>query len=84
MTAAVVGCVCLLLVILAMLWDRREERREWTRDRADLLQRIQAPELAVVEHQTREMPIGPQPLPYDDDNAFHATREEMADALRRT
>lgn len=79
---AAVGCVCLLLVILALLWDRREERHEWTRDRADLLQRIQAPELAVVEHQTREMPVSPAPLPYDDDMAFHKTREELAEMLR--
>lgn len=83
MIPATIGMMCLLLVIFCLLWDRREERREWARERADLLQRIQAPEAAVFEHQTREMPVSPAPLPFDDDTAFHATREEMAEALRR-
>jgi hypothetical protein len=84
------GGVVFLAVALAqaaliafMVWDRRSERREAAVERAMLLQRIQAPELAVVRHDFSELPQSPLPLPFDDDEAFHASREEMAAALER-
>lgn len=79
MTAAI---VILGVIVLALLWDRHCERREHAAQTADLLQRIQAPEVAVIQHQARELPPSPEPLPYDSDEAFHATREQMAEALR--
>lgn len=68
-------------VIAFMLRDRRAERREMAAERATLLQRIQAPEQAVMQHAFTELPPSPLPLPYDDDEAFHASREELAAAL---
>lgn len=68
-------------VIAFMLWDRRAERREMAAERATLLQRIQAPEQAVMQHAFTELPPSPMPLPYDDDEAFHASREDLAAAL---
>jgi hypothetical protein len=53
------------------------------RERGMLLQRIQAPEAAAIQHQMAELPSAPPHLPFDDDAAFHATREEMAEMLRR-
>lgn len=46
-----------------------------------LLQRIQAPEAAVVAHQIATAPPPPLELPWDDDEAFHKTREQLADEL---
>ena len=48
-----------------------DERSQWARERADLLQRIQAPEQAVVQH-ALAAPIPPSPatIPVDDDEAF--------------
>lgn len=76
--------VCCLLVGLVafLLIDRRVERREWTTERADLIQRIQAPQAAVVAHQIASLPDPVQSLPFEDDDAFHETREQMADRLR--
>ncbi len=70
-------------LIAFMVWDRRSERRETAAERAVLLQRIQAPELAVVRHDFGELPPSPMPLTFDDDEAFHASREEMAEALAK-
>ncbi len=82
------GGVELLAIALAqaaliafLVWDRRSERRELAAERATLLQRIQAPELAVVRHDFAELPPSPMPLVFDDDEAWHASREEMAAAL---
>jgi hypothetical protein len=40
---AVAVTVAFLLVIVGLIWDQRAERRAWERDRAVLLDRIQAP-----------------------------------------
>lgn len=55
-------------------------------ERADLLQRIQAPEIAVVSHVQHALPEDPPTLPYDDDEAFRKlqdgpSREDMVAAL---
>lgn len=52
-----------------------------TAERATLLQRIQAPEAAVIEHARAGLPPDPLPLPYDDDEAFHDSRDELAARL---
>lgn len=80
MTAAI---VILGVIVLALLWDRRCERREHGAQVADLLQRIQAPEVAAIQHQARDLPPSPVPLEFDNDADYHATREQMAEALRR-
>ena len=60
-----------------------DERSQWARERADLLQRIQAPEQAVVQH-ALAAPIPPSPatIPVDDDEAFwdaRLTKEQIAE-----
>lgn len=71
-----------LAALLYVLRDRRLERRENTVVREMLLQRIQAPEAAVRAHEIYELAgAAPAPLPFDDDEAFHASREDMAAAL---
>lgn len=71
-----------LSVMLWLLADRRVERRESMIERSELLQRIQAPDTAVYEHSAKvRQAHNPEPLPFDDDEAFHATREQLAAAL---
>lgn len=61
-----------------------EERERATRERAELLQRIQAPEIAVQTYATQAPAPPPvMPLALDDDDAWHASREELADLLAR-
>ena len=52
-----------------------QERSDWTRERAELLDRIQAPEL--VPQQRLTLDDGLHHVPFDDDAAFWAAREEM-------
>lgn len=74
-------------VFLALLAYRTEQQldRLLTRaadERAELLQRIQAPEQAVISHVQDHMRLpDPLPLPYDDDAAYHESREELAARL---
>lgn len=82
MTELTLVCVLLVGLVVLLVIDRRVERREWAVERGDLLQRIQAPEAAVIAHQVDRLPEPVQPLPFDDDESFHATREELADRLR--
>lgn len=70
-----VALVCLLALMVAYIWQRdktvESERREWTAERAQLLQRIQAPDVAVATHavgETRE-PVNGMPLFSDEDYA---------------
>lgn len=73
-----------LAVIVWLLLDRRTERREGGREREMLLQRIQAPEVAIQAHALQQ-PVPPSPLPLglEDDEAWNLSREEMAEALNR-
>ena len=43
-------CVALVALLAYREWGAARERREAAGERADLYQRIQAPETAVVEH----------------------------------
>lgn len=67
------------IVVLAALLAYREyvhaqERKDAIAERAELAQRIQAPTMAVLEHSEAERPAS---LPFDDDAAFNAVREEL-------
>lgn len=63
---------CIAIVALAAILIHREHQHKQQVD--DLLQRIQAPQLAVMEH--REIPEI-RPVPFDDDEAFWASRETL-------
>lgn len=70
-----------IAVLSYLLWraDRRMDvaLKEWALERGALLQRIQAPERAVIED------YEPDPrshgIPFDDDAAFHAVRDLMSE-----
>lgn len=71
-------------LIAWLFFDRRSERRDSSRERATLLQRIQAPEIAVQQHMLEaQSPASPLPLGIENDKLWHASREEMAEALAR-
>lgn len=61
-----------------------EERAEWVRERRELNQRIQAPEIAVQEAmlEDRKDRRRPQPIAADDDAAY-AERRKRREAERR-
>lgn len=73
-------------VIAALLVDKWFERRSRDverdaarRERADLLQRIQAPEAAVMQH--IEVPPGPLHVPLEDFEAYQEDLKEMGVAF---
>lgn len=71
-------------LVAFLLVDRRTERREHAAERQTLLQRIQAPEAAVQQHIIgTEPPPSPIPLGIENDKLWHASREDMAEALAR-
>jgi hypothetical protein len=80
MTVAAI-CFAQLAVIVLLLWDRRSERREHAHQVAELCQRIQAPELAILAHQQEDDTPLPQPPGFDDDGAYWRSRDELAEAL---
>jgi hypothetical protein len=71
----------LLLALIAScafnVWQderRAKERKEWTAERKELLNRIQVPQAApFMENETTEVPAY---VPFDDDDAFHDAVEE--------
>jgi hypothetical protein len=61
---------------LLMLADMQRQ------ERADLLQRIQAPEAAIIQHQVgRTTSIDPPAPSFDDDEAFWESKETLAARL---
>ena len=69
-------------VIAFLLWDRRIERREHAAMTAELCQRLQAPELAVMAHDLQGRDVAmPQPPGFDDDEAHWESKEALADRL---
>jgi hypothetical protein len=95
LSAGIAG-LCALLITLAfqLVHGEREhaaqerahmaaERRTWAVERADLLQRIQAPEQAVIQH-ALNAPVPPSPpsiLADDDEDHWEAqlTKEQLAE-----
>lgn|GEM_PF-6928891 len=49
--------------------------RDWGRERRELIQRIQAPEIAVQQFAERPKHAPVVPVPVDDDAAFAEARE---------
>ena len=74
MIAAIVAIVALTALLFYREYVHAQERKDAIAERAELAQRIQAPTMAVLEHSEAEAPTS---LPYDDDDAFWASREEM-------
>jgi hypothetical protein len=71
--------------IFILLADRFVAQRVWDRERAELIQRIQAPERAVVAHDRgpdEEPPRRFKPVSLDDDDAMaraHGEEVEVDD-----
>lgn len=68
-------CLALVGALVYAVRQAATDRKEWALERGALLQRIQAPERAVIEQ--AGVPER-EPLPYiplDDDAAFEALRE---------
>lgn len=99
MILSLVVIVLLLLTVAFLVWDRGREReaqakvladlslslfRESRAERADLEQRIQAPEAAVLQHEqdTRPVPEEGPWQPWDVDTSdSRMTKEELAEAV---
>lgn len=67
----------LAVLLVAKEWRMAKAEAEWKRERQALLQRIQAPEQAVVDHsvaQTDELTFH---VPFDDDEEAFLAREQM-------
>lgn len=78
--------ICLSLVALLAYQEHLQVilRASHAAQVESLLQRIQAPEAATYVHQLAAAPvINPPSLPFDDDDAFHKTRDEMVEDLAR-
>lgn len=67
--------VILALVIAALLVFLAWRERAWASERSDLLQRIQAPEIAVQQFAERPKREPVMAVPIDDDAAYAAARE---------
>ena len=84
-------CVIQCAVIAAALWLGARERRDHHRfvdalveaartERADLLQRIQAPDHAVIQHHNQQEPVQAPPAVNEfDDDDYWVSRDELAD-----
>jgi hypothetical protein len=69
--------VILGLVMLAREWKMAQEREAWAAERRELLQRIQAPERAVVDYTTVPDDKLTFHIPFDDDEEAFRARERM-------
>lgn len=73
-----VAIVALLVGFLAFReWRSMTTEREWARERAALLQRIQSPDQAVVDHSVAESKDLTLHVPFDDDEEAFLAREQM-------
>ena len=66
----IVAAFCFAL-LLFISW----QNREWSKERRELIQRIQAPEIAVTQFAERPKHPPVAPVPVDDDAAFAEARE---------
>jgi hypothetical protein len=74
--------ICGLLVALNawQQYDRRIERQEVRTERADLLQRISAPEYAAVQHYNDQQPnVSPPAVNPDIDDDYWVSKEDLAE-----
>lgn len=87
-----------LFAIAFLVWDKARDRAAGERERATMRaeaqreregllreawQRIQAPEVAVMQHQIQGPVVMPQHVPMDDDDAYHESKEELAERMMR-
>lgn len=70
-------CVVLLLLDAYLLWQSSSREQEWRAERKELIQRIQAPEIAVQQFQDRPEVKRVAPIPVDDDEAFVEHKESL-------
>lgn len=56
----------LFVVLLVREWQMAQNEKRWAAERATLIQRIQAPEQAVVDHSLQPAPLT-LAVPFDDD-----------------
>ncbi len=68
------ACICLATAIVVLVHEHREQAKEWALERGALLQRIQAPELAVYENAKESRKPSPK-IGFEDDKAFMAHRK---------
>lgn len=77
-------CGLELVLIGFVLQDRRDERREVRAERADLLQRIQAPQYAVTQyHNAGGEQFAPPAVDPELDEDFWVSKEDLAELAAR-
>lgn len=88
MTVAVVALVVVVALLLADRWQQRRHADPQVLAMIDLTdrlcQRLQAPQTAIIEHNERVRELNPEEyappaVPPDDDDAFWASREKLAE-----
>ena len=78
--------ICGLLVALNgwQQWDRRVERQEVRAERADLLQRISAPEYAAVKHYNQDVKFEAPPAVNPElDDDYWVSKDDLAEQAAR-
>lgn len=86
MTYTLAAALILTIAGFLVLLDRKDGRAKLERDadraeRADLLQRIQAPQLAVIDHAQRD--AEDDPMPVTDDEGLTDEEREAIERLER-
>jgi hypothetical protein len=66
MTELLIVACFLFVVAIVREWQIAQSEKRWAEERAELIQRIQAPEQAVVDHSIGTTPIT-LAVPFDDD-----------------
>lgn len=79
MTLALTATLVLLAAGFLILLDRKDQRQ--AKERAELYQRIQAPEVAVIDHQLQTSPPSPPSVGFEDDAGWWESKEELAERL---
>ena len=73
-----------LVLAGVLVWQMREHRIEqaaWRLERASLLQRIQAPEVAVVAHDVGEAGAQPPAVNAFDDEDYWGAQQQMLERI---
>lgn len=76
MIETVIVALILGALVLVKDWQATQEQRAWAEERAELLQRIQAPQQAIVERAVKNEELV-YPVPFDDDEEAFRAREQM-------
>ena len=73
-------CALLVAIVATLILDRRLERQEVARERRDLLQRIQAPQYAAVEHYNEHIENqSPPAVNPDMDEDYWVSKDDLAE-----